>query len=286
MGIYSRFIGVLAAALVLAGPGPSAAQTEPVAIAAPLGDLTLKAADGRDIPVFVFPAAEERAVVVFSHGLGAEPRAYQELLERWAAAGFTVLAPLHVDSLRHPGGGRVPGFRALTTRIADLAATRARVKSDHAARPLIVAGHSFGSLLSVIQGGAVTAVGPHGDPDVAAIVAISSAGDLEGLVTSQTYASLAAPLLVFTGDADTVETYAPDWRAHRSPFDRSPPGDRMLVIFEGGGHNLVRDGTDAQRDFLAATSLDFLRAHALGDAEAEARLTALAAPGGVQIERR
>lgn len=289
MTISLRLIGLFAASLVLAPLSVAAQDSATVSTPAPtatLGDLTLRAPDGRDIPVFVFPATEERAVVVFSHGLGGEPRAYQELIGRWAEAGFTVVAPLHVDSQRHPGGGRVAGPVAFMTRIADLAALRAHVRERHAGMPMVAAGHSFGSLMSLIQGGAVTAVGPQGDPDIRAIVAISSAGELQGLVRPDTYAGVTVPLLMVTGEADTVETYAPDWRAHRIPFDRSPEGDKMLIIFEGGDHGLVRDGTEAQRVILAEVSLDFMRAQALDDAEARARLAALTAPAGVQIERR
>lgn len=285
-----RLIGLLAASLVLAGAVPATAQqtaaaTAPASTGA-LGDLTLRAPDGRDVPVFVFPAAEERAVVVFSHGFGGDPRSYREIIGGWAQAGFTVVAPLHVDSRRHPGGGRAPGAVAFMTRIADLAVVRDHVRAQHAGKPMAAAGHSFGSLLSLMAGGAVTAVGPQSDPDVRAVVALSSPGAVQGLVQAETYGSLAAPMLMVTGDADVVETYAPDWRDHRIPFDTAPPGDRMLVIFEGGGHGLVVEGTEAQRTFLAEVSLDFLRAHTLGDTTAQARLAALSAPAGVQIERR
>lgn len=286
MTFASRLAGLLGALLYLAAPVPSWAQAEPAPAVASLGDRTLQAADGRDIPVFIWAAREEQGVIVFGHGLGGEPRAYEALLAQWAEAGFTVIAPLHVDSRRHPGGGRVGGGQALVARIADLAAVRAMVQAEHPGRPVVAAGHSFGSLMALIQGGAVTAAGPMGDPSVKAIVAISSAGDIPGLVTPQTYAGLTAPLLMITGDADTVPIYAPDWRAHRNPYDHSSPGDRMLLVFEGGDHNLVRDGTEVQRQFLAATSLDFIRTYALGDGEAGVRILTLAAPAGVQIERR
>lgn len=286
MTFVSRLAGLLAALLCLTAPAIGWAQADPVPVVAPLGDRTLKAADGRDIPVFVWAAPEEQGVIVFGHGLGGEPRGYEPMLSQWAEAGFTVIAPLHVDSQRHPGGGRVGGGQALVARVADLVAVRAMVQAEHADRPLVMAGHSFGSLLALIQGGAVTAMGPMGDPAVKAIVALSSAGDLPGLITPQTYAGLAAPLLMITGDEDTLPNFAPDWHAHRSPFDRAPPGDRMLLIFEGGDHNLVRRGTEAQRDLVRTTTLEFMRAHALGDDAAAARLSALAAPAGVQIERR
>lgn len=281
-----RLTGLLVWLLMFGPAGAAIAQSEPAPIAAAVGDLTLTAPDGRSISVFVWPAAEERAVIVFSHGFGGVPVAYQEILTRWSAAGFTVMAPLHLDSRRHPESGNVAGARAFLTRLADLAAVRAEVKSTRPDKPLIVAGHSFGSLMSLIQAGAVTGMGSMGDPDVTAVIALSSAGDVAGLVTPQTYAGLSAPLLMITGDADVVPDYAPDWRAHRSPFDRAPPGEHMLMIFEGGTHSLVADGSQANRDLLATVSLDFMRAHALDDAAAKARLDALSPPPGVRIERR
>ncbi|MDP3406543.1 MAG: alpha/beta hydrolase [Brevundimonas sp.] len=281
-----RLTGLLACALLFGTAGAVAAQSAPAPVVAPVGDLTLAAPDGRSIPVFVWPAADERAVILFSHGLGGAPAAYDEILTRWSEAGFTVIAPMHLDSRRHPEGGNVSGGRAFMARIGELAVTRAMVKATHPGKPLLVAGHSFGSLMSLIQAGAVSAVGPMGDPDVKAVIAISSAGDLQGLVTADTWTGVAAPLLMVTGDADTVPGFVTDWTAHRSPFDRSPPGDRMLVIFEGGDHNLVAQGDEADRALLATVSLDFMRAHGLGDAAAADRLQALSPPTGVRIERR
>lgn len=284
--MMKRLTGLLACVLVFGTAGAVAAQSDPAPAVAPVGDLTLTGPDGRSIPVFVWPAAVERGVIVFSHGLGGAPAAYEEILARWAEAGFTVIAPMHLDSRRHPEGGNVSGGRAFMARIGELNVTRAMVKATHPGKPLIVAGHSFGSLMALIQAGAVSAVGPMGDPDVKAVVAMSSAGDLPGLVTPDTWTGVSAPLLMVTGDADTVPGFVTDWTAHRTPFDRSPPGDRMLVIFEGGDHNLVVQGSDANRALLSSLSLDFMRAYGLQDAAAAERVRTLAAPAGVRIERR
>lgn len=281
-----RLTGLLALALAFGTAGAVVAQSEPALAVAPVGDLTLAGPDGRAIPVFVWPAAEERAVIVFSHGLGGAPAAYDELLTRWSEAGFTVIAPMHLDSRRHPEGRNVGGGRAFLARIGELAVTRAMVKATHPGKPLIVAGHSFGSLMALIQAGAISAVGPMGDPDVKAVVAISSAGDVPGLVTPDTWAGVAAPLLMVTGDADTVPGFVTDWTGHRSPFDRSPPGDRLLVIFDGGDHNLVSEGSDDNRALLSTLSLDFMRVYGLEDAAAAERLRTVTPPAGVRIERR
>ena len=279
----------LALSIAIASAAPGLAQTAvPVAAtAAPVPEkVQLTTPDGRAIDVSVWRAADERAVVVFSHGHGGRPESYRRLLGEWVMDGFTVVAPLHVDSMAHPQRAAFNGPAGFAARVTDLAVVRGFVKTAHAGKPLIAAGHSYGSLMSMIAGGAVTAAGPQGDADVKAVVALSSAGDLPGLVTPQTWASLATPTLMITGDADLVEGYVTDWRAHRSPFDKGPPGDKMLIVYAGGDHSLVGNADAADFALMIAASTDFMESYALGDAASRARLDAMAAPDGVTIERR
>ena len=278
--------------LAFAPAAPVLAQAAPAAVAAPnpfvaaATHVELAAPDGRKIDVSVWQAADERGVVIFSHGFGGSPAAYSRLLSPWVDDGFTVVAPLHVDSLRHPQRASYDGQAAFSTRIVDLAVVRGFLRATHAGKPLIAAGHSFGSLMSLIEAGAVTVAGPLGDPDVKAVVAFSSAGDLAGVIGPDTYGALTTPTLMITGDADLVEGYVTDWRAHRSPFDRAAPGDKMLLVFEGGDHLLVRNADQPDFDLIIRTTTDFMEAYGLGDAAARARLDALSAPAGVSLERR
>ena len=278
--------------LAFAPAAPVLAQTAPAAVAAPnpfvaaATHVELAAPDGRKIDVSVWQAADERGVVIFSHGFGGSPAAYGRLLAPWVEDGFTVVAPLHVDSLRHAQRASYDGPAAFSTRIVDLALVRGFLRATHAGKPLIAAGHSFGSLMSLIGGGAVTVAGPLGDPDVKAVVAFSSAGDLAGVIGPDTYAALKTPTLMITGDADLVEGYVTDWHAHRSPFDRSAPGDKMLLVFESGDHLLVRNADQPDFDLIIRTTTDFMKSYGLGDAAARARLDALSAPDGVSLERR
>lgn len=284
----------LALSLALSPTAPALAQaaltpttaSAPNPFAAAATHVELSAPDGRKIDVSVWPAADERGVVIFSHGFNGSPAAYTRILSHWVDEGFTVVAPLHVDSLRHPDHAAYDGQAAFATRIADLAVMRGFIKATRAGKPLIAAGHSFGSLMSFIGGGAVTVAGPLGDPDIKAIVAFSSAGDLQGVILPDTYAALRAPALMITGDADLVPRYVTDWHAHRSPFDRSPPGDKMLLVFAGADHSLVRNADAADFDLIERATTDFMKAHGLGDAAARARLDALSATDGVSLERR
>ena len=75
-------------------------------------------------------------------------------------------------------------------------------------------------------------------------------------------------------------------RDHRAAFDTSPAGDKMLMTFAGGDHSLIGNADAADFELMAAATVDFMRAYALDDAAARARLNALTAPEGVTIERR
>lgn len=271
--------GVLAALLLFAAQ-PSAAQP-----AAPQS-IALPALADRSIPLSIWRAEEERGVVVFSHGFGGSPAAYQRIISAWVAHGYTVLAPTHLDSREHPGHAAASGQAAFMTRIEDMAVVRGYARAAHPEAPVVAAGHSFGSLLSLMQAGAVTVAGPQGDPQVRGVIAFSSPGAIQGVVTPQTYASLAAPVLMITGDQDVVEGFAPDPAVHRQPFDQAPAGGHTLITFAGGGHDLVARADEADFALIVEATLDFLDAHAQGDEAALARLRDLSAPDGVLIERR
>lgn len=247
---------------------------------------SLSAPDGRLIDVSIWPADHERGVVVFSHGLNGSPEPYNRILKAWADHGYTVVAPLHVDSLRHPDHARYDNRAAFSARIADLAVVRGYVGNAHQGKPVIAAGHSFGSLLSLISAGAVTAAGPIGDPSVKGVIAFSSAGDLPGLVNPQTYATMATPLLMITGDADLVPGFVSDWTQHRSPFDRSPAGDKYLMVVDGGNHELVARSDDAIFTLMENATETFLDAYGLEDETAKQKLTTLPMPDHVTWERR
>ncbi|WP_426016891.1 alpha/beta hydrolase family protein [Brevundimonas sp. DWR2-3-1b1] len=243
------------------------------------------APDGRAIPISMWTAPDERGVVVFSHGYNGSPTAYQQLLSAWAAHGFTVIAPLHVDSLRHPEQAKYDNRAAFSTRLLDLGIARALARHAHPGKPLIVAGHSFGSLMSLIEGGAVTVAGPMGDPAVKGVIAFSSAGNIPNVVTPDTYRTLDGPLLMITGDRDLVPGFADDWRDHRAAFDASPAGDKTLLIFSGADHQLPGTADGERFDQIIQATEDFLDAYALNDAAARARLQTFAAEG-VTVERR
>jgi len=283
-------IRVLAAGLLLSVAPMTAAmaQTAPVA-AAPAAiaatHLMVPSPDGRTIDMSVWTAPQERGVVVFSHGWGGAPASYGRVFSAWADHGFTVIAPLHLDSQQHPQHTD-DSRMAFMTRVMDVAVARGVAGKDHDGKPLIAAGYSFGSLIAMMEGGAVTVMPPIGDPHVKGVIAFSTPGDTPGLVQPNTYDALSKPLMVVTGDKDVVPDFVADPTDHRHPFERSPAGDKTLITFAGADHAMIRTIDEADLALLVEATEDFLDAYALDDAAAKARLNALPAPDGVTIERR
>lgn len=82
---------------------------------------TLMAPGGREVSVSEWvPEGTVRGTILFSHGAGSAPWHYDLFLAPWIAAGYHVLAPLHVDSREHPRTKDFPGLASWKTRIEDM----------------------------------------------------------------------------------------------------------------------------------------------------------------------
>ncbi len=255
------------------------------AFAAPSATLPLQVSPGRATTLAIWEPVQARGVVLFSTGHGAWPERYDRLLQAWADAGFVVLAPLHVDSVRYPEREKFSLQQSLGERLADMRATSAYAHARWPRLPLAAAGHSLGTLISAVQGGALAGLGPLRDPGVAAVLGFSSPGRIPGLIGPDSYASLAVPLLLVTGDEDRVPGFVTDPADHLYPVQTAPAGDARAVVLAGGGHNLV--GGEPEPLFERARQLGtaFLQAELLGDEQARQLLDAPAAAGEHWLRR-
>ncbi|WP_432487665.1 alpha/beta hydrolase family protein [Kineococcus sp. SYSU DK018] len=214
-------------------------------------DLQVKVtapAEGQDLPV-----------IVFSHGNAWSMDSYAPLTDRWAAAGFVVVQPTHLDSRRNRIGFDDPRFSTIwRVRIADLHAVLdhlgaildqvpglpARVDSGR----LAVVGHSWGgqSTGALLGARVLDADGTPGEdfthPAVkaGALIATTGTGDtltpfaLEHLPFMRPgYSTMTTPALVITGgkDRSAMSTRGPDW--FTDAFHLSPAPKRMLTITDG-----------------------------------------------------
>ncbi|CAL4868566.1 hypothetical protein MMA231_02854 [Asticcacaulis sp. MM231] len=214
-------------------------------------DFDLPLADGRVVRVISRNVPNPRGVVLFSHGGGSWPEQYDKMGAFLLKQGFAVLAPLHTDSVKIPEDKRATLQSSFPQRIADMAAVAAYAKSAYKDLPQIAAGHSYGSLFALMLGGGLDYVAPLYTPDVKAVVCFSSPGAIPSLINPTSYSTLKAPLLMVTGDADTVPGFVTDWHDHLLPFEGTTVKESYALIIKGGGHELI-SGADPVRFALAS----------------------------------
>lgn len=199
---------------------------------------------GRDLPV-----------IVFSHGAYSSREWYGAITDRWAAAGYLVISPTHMDSTTRSGRrGAPPDPAWWTSRLEDMQAIvrdlpnlvrsvpglAERVDTD--AR--IMAGHSFGGMVAQTVGGATWF-----DPDrnttvssavenVRAVVIVSGAGRLPPRLRESDWGTLKAPTFVSVGTKDLQQTEISGLAWRSEPYDFAPPGDKYLLTLDGADHYL------------------------------------------------
>lgn len=279
---------------VLAGSGALLVASQAGAMAAkPAAErqFMLAGPEGREVRISEWkPRGRAKALVLFSHGAASSPRFYEALFAPWVAAGFHILAPLHVDSLEHPRTKEFPGLASWKARIEDM-----RVLSAHVGkREWIAAGHSYGGLVALTMGGAAAVVpkglsGPLSDANVRAVVAFSPPAPIPALCTAQGYAALAVPALIQTGTKDIVPgittTDGEGWRGHLVPFEAAAAGGhRYGLVLDGVDHYfggaICRYDLPGPKQFdqladAARISALFVDAFGRGDRRARAKLDGL-----------
>lgn len=254
--------------------GAGLAAAMPLQAALPDGRRTLAGPGGREVHYWLHqPRGRPLGTILFSHGALSAPWKYEALIARWSAAGYRVIAPLHVDSTDHPQRDRFPGFASWKARIEDLRALAATIPG----RRYIAAGHSYGGLCALALGGANPVLpegiaGPLRDPRAGLVLAFSPPGAMPGLVDRAGYAGLAVPALIQTGTHD-IPPGETDWQGHLLAWEAAAPGgSRYALVLEGVDHyfggaicrpELPGPKQSAELELAAATSLRMLGAYHL-----------------------
>ncbi|WJV50345.1 alpha/beta hydrolase family protein [Streptomyces flavofungini] len=240
-----------------AGAPATVVSAKPVVLPAPGRGTDLQVrvsapATGTDLPV-----------VVFSHGFGWSLDGYAPLADHWAAHGFVVVQPTHLDSrtLGIPADDpRTP--RIWRIRVDDLTRVLDGLDILEAAVPglggrvdrdrVAVAGHSWGAqTASTLLGARVLdADGVPGEDlsdlrvQAGVLLALTGLGDaltpfaVEHLpFLRPSFDGMTAPALVVAGDHDQshLSTRGPDW--FTDPYVHSPGPKSLLTLF-GAEHSL------------------------------------------------
>ncbi len=189
-------------------------------------------------------------VVLFSHGANSSNADYDLLWEPWAARGYLVIGPNHIDTgppASQPKIGRSELWRA---RVADTALPLTqRTSFDSVAeangaridwRGVCAAGHSFGAVVAqALAGARLLDPGDHSPfdgraPEVCACMTFSPPGPLKGFIPADAWAGVTAPSLLQTGDADVLPGFVDDWRLRLTGFAGAP--DRWTIVGRGVNH--------------------------------------------------
>ncbi|WP_274425219.1 alpha/beta hydrolase family protein [Chelativorans sp. YIM 93263] len=209
-------------------------------------------------------AGDALPVIIFSHGNGQSLYAYGPLADYWAAHGFVVIQPTHLDSRMlglAPDDPRRPQFWRF--REEDLATNLDGLDRIESEAPLIrgrldrsriaVAGHSWGGQTASTLLGAT-----HPDPDDGSVVNRKDARIKAGVLLATPgnggedlsefaarslpfmhpdFSDMTTPTLVVVGDADKggLTTRGPDW--WRDAYDLSPSPKALFTVY-GGEHAL------------------------------------------------
>ncbi|MEU9379194.1 alpha/beta fold hydrolase [Streptomyces sp. NPDC048255] len=215
---------------------------------------------GEDLQVRVSGPAtgSDLPVLVFSHGFGWSMNGYAPLADFWAAHGFVVIQPTHLDSrtLGIPAADpRTP--RIWRIRIDDLKRVLDGLDALEASVPglagrvdrsrVAVAGHSWGAqTASALLGARVLdSDGVPGedmsDPRVKAGVLLALTGLGDGLTPfaaenlpfmKPSFDTMTTPALIVAGDNDQshLSSRGPDW--FTDPYTYSPGNKSLLTLFE------------------------------------------------------
>lgn len=227
------------------------AQVKPASLDLPVKDRIAK--------VTVWAAPQPKAVVLFSHGGGSWPEQYETLAHWFVAQGYSVLAPLHTESMQIAEDKRATLQSGLGDRIADMATLAGYAAQAYPGLPLVAAGHSYGSLFALMLGGSLEYIAPVHNPAVKAVLCFSSPGAIQGLINPAAYTTLKAPLLMITGDKDTVPGFVADWHDHKLPFAGTPVKESYLLTVTGGEHKIAAGADTAQFAMVTGVAGDFLK---------------------------
>ena len=252
----------------------------------PTAEIALQVTPQRSTQMETWVPGRVKGVVLFSTGHGSWPEKYDAVASAWKAAGFAVIAPVHVDSLHYPDRDKFTREASFGERIADMKAASAYAARTWPGKPVIAAGHSFGTLTALCLGGGLANLGNFRDPTVKAVLGFSSPGRIPGLIGPDAYAADTLPVMIITGDQDTVPGLVTDWHDHLVPIQTSPAGNKLGVTYPGATHELIGHPDDANYASVVSVSIDFLKAYGLGDWMAMATLNNSKGARGVSWFRR
>jgi len=303
--MFTKLSGAAALAPVLIALGacaPSTSTADESAVAnltctqrlqgpAQILEVSITATEDRGVPLTVFAPQEAGTypLIAFSHGAYSAPDRYLALLEPLAAAGYVIVAPMHVDSEEfvhaegepdHPPhavtwAARNEDFALALNPPETLVAALGKAGLTLDLDRKISLGHSYGALIAQMPGGAI-AIEPDGgrierrDQSVDVVVGWSPPGPMEGFMAEEGWQGLSVPTLTITGTTDILPGFLEDWEDNLAAYDNGPAGQRAKWVGEGVDHyfggvfgrvKATDENSTAKFKNALASSLNFIERH-------------------------
>ncbi len=279
------------------------------------------------VRVFYPNDAGKYPVIVFSHGAGGSQNCCDGLTRHWASYGYVTIQPTHDDSAvqrRNQGEENIRFMQAVREALKKPALWESRpldITYVLDALPVIqnrvpgllgkidpneigVGGHSMGSYTTEAIAGALVDLPGHpkrnfADSRVKAVLCLSPQGPGQFGLNDHSFDRISLPYMGMTGSLDSLGPVAsPAW--HKTPFDRSQPGDKYHLFIEGANHMSFitpqaahagpAEKGEAIFDYTNSASLAFWDAYLKGDARAKSYLQSSAleksSHGAVKISLR
>jgi predicted dienelactone hydrolase len=197
-----------------------------------------------------YPAQGAHAfpVIAFSHGAGGSHADYPLLIQHWATHGYVCLQPSHDDATLPGEPASQDRLRHWRSRPIDLSFLFDSMDMIETVVPALsgrldtvrlgASGHSFGAGTAQLLAGARLRGHPghrrFADKRVRAVLLLApqGAGQLHG---TNSWAHVSIPMMTITGTRDRGRGGTAGWRSE--PFHGSPPGNKYLIVIEGGRHD-------------------------------------------------
>jgi predicted dienelactone hydrolase len=297
---------------------------------AEVSDIVLHDAKrNKDLHVRIFypNAPGKYPLIVFSHGAGGSQTCCDSLTRHWASYGYVTIQPTHDDSTtqrRNSGEENIRFMQAVRDALKNPALWESRPQDisfvldslpvlEKRIPPLSgkidkdrigVGGHSMGSYTAEAVAGATVDLpnrpaANFADSRVKAVLCLSPQGPDQFGLTTHSFDQIKLPFIGMTGSLDSLGPVAsPAW--HKTPFERSQPGDKFHVFIEGANHmSFISARTllparaaqgEAILSYTNSASLAFWDAYLKSDAKAKQYLQSNAlessSHGAVTLSRR
>jgi dienelactone hydrolase len=247
--------------------------------------------DGLAVKISAPASGTDLPVVLLSHGYGSSLHGYGPLADHWAAQGFVVIQPTHLDSRTvglaaddprqaHLWRHRVEDMKRILDRLGELEAAVPGLpgRVDHGR--VAAAGHSFGGQTAGVLLGLRVFDQDLSDERVTAGVLLATAGTGGSELfpwMDPSFAHMSTPALVVAGakDDSPLSVRGPEWMTDAYHLS---PGEKHLLTVADAEHSLggiagyeVRETTDenpARVALIQRVTTAYLR-HALGVDQAD-----------------